>query len=222
MSALQTGKKSLQQLKNPSLLTPQQTLFIILIIKAYLIMVSQSCTNMVLLQAMQLNLNEHQYSSNFKMYPKNENNFPKLLVVIMPSKGCLSSHTIFISISHFEFQSIPTQDCQDEDISKSEIYCPLINHNKSTNEEVLSSLLLCPLSIHYANKKEKNGERIYLEKFRSVTSILSQTKPPSEWFALKNWKKAQISELGDEEFKEMKKTISRKGTLFHHVSLINY
>ena len=86
---------------------------------------------------------------------------------------------------------------------------------------MLSSLLLSPLSIHYANKKEKNGERIYLEKFRSVTSILSQTKPPSEWFALKNWKKAQISELGDEEFKEMKKTISRKGTLFHHVSLIN-
>ena len=64
----------------------------------------------------------------------------------------------------------------------------------------------------------KDGGRIYLDKFCSVTSILSQTKPPSEFFALKNWAKSQVSELGKEKFKEKKKSISRRGTLFHHVS----
>ena len=93
-----------------------------------------------------------------------------------------------------------------------------MNKNKTTNQEALSSLLVSPLSIHYSNKTLKNEQRIYLKKFTSVTSILSQTKPPSEFFALTNWRKAQISELGEEQFKEKKKTISRRGTQFHHVS----
>jgi len=90
------------------------------------------------------------------------------------------------------------------------------------DQEALSSFLQSPLSIYYSNKKLTNGERIYVEKFRSVTSILGQTKPPSELFALKNWKKAQISELGKEQFKEKKTNISRRGTLFHHVSITVY
>lgn len=110
----------------------------------------------------------------------------------------------------------PSQDGPNEDITESDIYCPFINHNKSMDQEALSSFLQSPLSIYYSNKKLTNGERIYVEKFRSVTSILGQTKPPSELFALKNWKKAQISELGKEQFKEKKTNISRRGTLFHH------
>ncbi|XP_068700661.1 mitochondrial genome maintenance exonuclease 1-like [Montipora foliosa] len=112
----------------------------------------------------------------------------------------------------------PSQDVQDPyaDITESEIYCPFMNKNKTTNQEALSSLLVSPLSIHYSSKTLKNEQRIYLKKFTSVTSILSQTKPPSEFFALTNWRKAQISELGEEQFKEKKKTISRRGTQFHH------
>ena len=119
------------------------------------------------------------------------------------------------------FQSNPSQDVQDIDITESEIYCPFINHTKTVNHDVLSSLSISPLSIHLGSKKVKDGGRIYLDKFCSVTSILSQTKPPSEFFALKNWAKSQVSELGKEKFKEKKKSISRRGTLFHHVSTAN-
>lgn len=108
------------------------------------------------------------------------------------------------------------------DITESEIYCPFINPTKTVNHDVLSSLTLSPLSIHLGSKKVKDGGRIYLDKFCSVTSILSQTKPPSEFFALKNWAKSQVSELGEEKFKEKKKSISRRGTLFHHVSTAQY
>ena len=120
------------------------------------------------------------------------------------------------------FQNNPSQDVQDVDITESEIYCPFINHTKTVNHDVLSSLSISPLSIHLGSKNMKDGGRIYLDKFCSVTSILSQTKPPSEFFALKNWAKSQVSELGKEKFKEKKKSISRRGTLFHHVSTAQY
>ena len=128
------------------------------------------------------------------------------------------------SVKHFFylFQSNPSQDVQDIDITESEIYCPFINHTKTVNHDVLSSLSISPLLIHLGSKNVKDGGRIYLDKFCSVTSILSQTKPPSEFFALKNWAKSQVSELGKEKFKEKKKSISRRGTLFHHVSTAQY
>lgn len=113
-------------------------------------------------------------------------------------------------------KNIPSQDGQDADITESEIYCPFVNQSKTVNQEALSSFLLSPLSIHCGSRKNRNGERIYLDKYHSVTTILSQTKPASEHFALKNWAKAQISELGEEKFKEKKKYISRRGTSFHH------
>lgn len=106
------------------------------------------------------------------------------------------------------------------DVAESEIYCPFLNQSKTFDQKALSSLLLSPLSIHYANKVQRYGERIYLDKFHSVTSILSQTKPASEHFALKNWKKAQISELGKEQFEKNTKNTFKRGTLFHHVSLL--
>ena len=106
------------------------------------------------------------------------------------------------------------------DAAESEIYCPFLNQNKTDiHQNTISSLFLSPLSIHYANKKQQNGERIYLDKFHSVTSILSQTKPASEHFALKNWRKAQISEFGEEQFKKNTKNTFKKGTVFHHVSI---
>lgn len=106
------------------------------------------------------------------------------------------------------------------DVAESEIYCPFLNQSKTVEQKALSSLLLSPLSIHYTNKKQRNGERIYLDKFHSVTSILSQTKPASEHFALKNWKKAQISELGKEQFEKNTKNTFKRGTLFHNVSIL--
>lgn len=114
-------------------------------------------------------------------------------------------------------KTLPSQDVEETrvDITESELYFPFINKDKTTNKDALSSLRVSPLSIHYSSKRVKNGERIYLDKFQSVTSILNQTKPANEFFALKNWQKAQISELGEEQFKEKRKTISRRGTGFH-------
>ncbi|KAL9968525.1 hypothetical protein ACROYT_G020632 [Oculina patagonica] len=102
------------------------------------------------------------------------------------------------------------------DVAESETYCPFLNQSKTLDKKALSSLLLSPLSIHCANKVQRYGERIYLDKFHSVTSILSQTKPASEHFALKNWKKAQISELGKEQFEKNTKNTFKRGTQFHH------
>lgn len=113
-------------------------------------------------------------------------------------------------------KNIPSQDSKNVDMTKSEIYCPLINHNKITDQEALSSFLLTPLSLDYSSKIHKDGRRIYLEKFHSVTSILNQTKPASQHFALKNWRKAQIFELGEEQFKEKSKAFFTRGSQFHH------
>ena len=107
------------------------------------------------------------------------------------------------------------------DVADSKIYCPFLNPSKTVDQEALSSLLRSPLSIHHASKLQRHGERIYLDKYHSVTSILSQTKPASEHFALKNWKKSQISELGKEQFKKNTKNTFKKGTLFHQVSILH-
>lgn len=105
------------------------------------------------------------------------------------------------------------------EIAESEIYCPFVNHScKIVDQDAVSSFLLSPLSVQYANKTQRNGDRIYLDKFPSVTSILKHTRPASEYFALKNWKKSQISELGEEQFKKNKKSTFNRGILFHHVS----
>lgn len=103
------------------------------------------------------------------------------------------------------------------EIAESEIYCPFVNHSKTVDQDAVSSFLLSPLSVQYANKTQRNGDRIYLDKFPSVTSILKHTRPASEYFALKNWKKTQISELGEEQFKKNKKSTFNRGILFHHV-----
>ena len=105
------------------------------------------------------------------------------------------------------------------EIAESEIYCPFVNHSKTVDQDAVSSFLLSPLSVQYANKTQRNGDRIYLDKFPSVTSILKHTRPASEYFALKNWKKTQISELGEEQFKKNKKSTFNRGILFHHVSI---
>lgn len=102
------------------------------------------------------------------------------------------------------------------DFAESEIYCPFVNHSKIVDQEALSPFLSSPLSVQYANKIQRNGDRIYLDKYHSVTSILKQTRPASEYFALKNWKKAQISELGEGQFKKNKKNTFNRGILFHH------
>ena len=104
------------------------------------------------------------------------------------------------------------------DATESEIQCPFVNHSKATDQKAVSSLLQSPLSLHYKNRIH-NGERIYVGKYSSVTSVLNQTKPPNEYFALLNWKKAQISELGKKQFKEKAKNTIRKGKLFHQVSM---
>ena len=155
--------------------------------------------------------------------------FMKLLLmelgqILWPFRAIKRLFVFQSSMKHFFylFQSNPSQDVQDIDITESEIYCPFINDTKTVNHDVLSSLSISPLSIHLGSKNVKDGGRIYLDKFCSVTSILSQTKPPSEFFALKNWAKSQVSELGKEKFKEKKKSISRRGTLFHHVSTAQY
>ena len=108
------------------------------------------------------------------------------------------------------------------DVVESEIYCPFVNHSKIVDQQAVSSFLSSPLSVQYANKIQRNGDRIYLDKYHSVTSILKHTRPASEFFALKNWKKAQISELGEEQFKKNKKSTFNRGILFHHVSNFVY
>lgn len=102
----------------------------------------------------------------------------------------------------------------DRDITEGEIHSPFLNHSRGTDQQAVSSLLESPLSMHYMNKNH-NGERIYLGKYPSVTSILGQTKPPNEHFALLNWRKAQISELGKKKFNKQAKITFKKGQLFH-------
>lgn len=134
----------------------------------------------------------------------------------------------FLEISYFHFNSTFIKSCfflfksfsqvdGHLDFAESEIYCPFVNHSKIVDQEALSSFLSSPLSVQYANKIQRNGDRIYLDKYHSVTSILKQTRPASEYFALKNWKKAQISELGEGQFKKNKKNTFNRGILFHHV-----
>ena len=60
--------------------------------------------------------------------------------------------------------------------------------------------------------------RIYHPGLPSVTTVLQHTRPASEYFALRNWQKAQISELGQEGLTEKRRTITTSGTTFHHVS----
>ena len=104
------------------------------------------------------------------------------------------------------------------DVAESEIYCSFLNQNKIADQKAVSSFLSSPLSVHYANRIQQNGDRIYLDKYHSVTSILKHTRPASEYFALKNWRKSQISELGEKQFKKNKKNTFKRGILFHHVS----
>ena len=88
-----------------------------------------------------------------------------------------------------------------------------IDHTKS-----LASLSRNPLMFQYASRNLSSGRRIYLDKFDTVTSILNQTKPAKEKFALLKWTEAQVSELGKKEFLKKKKDIVKRGTSFHHVS----
>lgn len=98
--------------------------------------------------------------------------------------------------------------------AESEIHSLFVNPSRGANQEAVSSLLESPLSLQYMNRNQ-NGERIYLGKYPSVTSILGQTKPPNEHFALLNWRKAQISELGKRKFNKQAQITFRKGQLFH-------
>lgn len=97
------------------------------------------------------------------------------------------------------------------------LVCPFINPNKCVDSRALNQCIAEPLCLEFEKTEGADGSRLYQQKFPSVTTILQQTKPANEFFALRNWQKAQIVEHGEERFKEMSQTVTRRGTDFHQV-----
>lgn len=52
--------------------------------------------------------------------------------------------------------------------------------------------------------------------FPSVTTILSRTLPPKNYYSLKNWKKNIVSAVGEEGYKMVRLKATSSGSSFHH------
>ncbi|XP_031548638.1 uncharacterized protein LOC116286306 [Actinia tenebrosa] len=101
----------------------------------------------------------------------------------------------------------------DESTAKSKI--PFKNIGKPVNNQRYLQCIHKPLSINHQMSDSVGGNRMYLERYPSVTTILSNTKPPNEFFGLMNWRKSNIERFGKEKFGLMQKDTTIKGTTFH-------
>ena len=74
-----------------------------------------------------------------------------------------------------------------------------------------------PLQVKLSAKTYTSVGRVYAGEYPSVTTILDTTRTKSNLFALLNWRRKQISELGEKEFKEKVANTKHNGTTFHQV-----
>jgi hypothetical protein len=95
---------------------------------------------------------------------------------------------------------------------------PFENIGKTVNDQKYSQCAHKPISINHQTTDSASGNRMYLERYPSVTTILSNTKPANEFFGLMNWRKSNIEKFGKEKFGLMQRDTTMKGTNFHQVS----
>lgn len=89
------------------------------------------------------------------------------------------------------------------------------NPNRECCEGKLSLEDKTPLCIKLPAKNYENQGRIYTGSYASVTTILDATRPKSNHFALQNWKRKLITDLGQDGYEEKVANLKSQGTSFH-------
>lgn len=89
------------------------------------------------------------------------------------------------------------------------------NPDRKCSATELSAEIKPPLSVKLAAQNHENRGRIYAGNLPSVTAILDATRPKSDLFALFNWKRKQILNLGKTGYEEKVANIRSYGMTFH-------
>lgn len=92
---------------------------------------------------------------------------------------------------------------------------PFTNTNRQCEVTKLCPEIKTPLQIKLPAENHVNRSRIYMGHYPSVTTILDATRPKSNLFALLNWRRKQIVDLGKIGYEEMVANIKNHGTTFH-------
>lgn len=75
-----------------------------------------------------------------------------------------------------------------------------------------------PIQVQVSLENDENHSRVYFSNKPSVTTILQNTRPKNEQYALQKWKQGLINKVGETGYNdEVRKAITR-GITFHQVS----
>ncbi|XP_028415450.1 mitochondrial genome maintenance exonuclease 1-like [Dendronephthya gigantea] len=92
---------------------------------------------------------------------------------------------------------------------------PFMNPNRQQNQCNLDVRRTdFPLQVSLSATKNNNG-RVYSGDHPSVTTILDQTRPKNEFYALLSWRRGLIKKLGVEGYNDKVMNITNRGTTFH-------
>ena len=93
------------------------------------------------------------------------------------------------------------------------------DRGQSKNSELSFTKSDLPLQVHSSLNRQNNHGRIYSGNNPSVTTILDATRPKNELYALHNWRRGLIKELGEGGYNDEVNKIKNRGTTFHQVNV---